>query len=299
MRAASRASTGVRPEEGAMTTSGFRVVVATDGSREARAAAEAALAFPWPRGTRVEGVVASGRSAAVGAWSAMVQAALHRTFRRIADAAQQRLRRRWADAEVSVVTRPPVEAILGRAPRDGHGAIVLGRRGHSALGRLLLGSVSRGVVRRAGCPTLVVPRRAPALQRFVIGVDGSAHCRRAVDLLARCPAPARGLVTVVRVVEPTRPPSLALMPRGVAACSPARRPSWMPRGGASPSRRSSTPRASSGVRAGGPGPSSSRAPRSTGCCARSGASARTPSSSARAATAAWSAWCSAASPRGS
>jgi len=53
------------------------------------------------------------------------------------------------------------------------------------------------------------------LRSVVLGVDGSAHARRAVAFLARLAPPARGRVTVVSVVEPVRAPSMALLPAGV------------------------------------------------------------------------------------
>jgi nucleotide-binding universal stress UspA family protein len=60
----------------------------------------------------------------------------------------------------------------------------------------------------------------PATSGFrsvVIGVDGSANSRRAVAAVARLRPPARGRVVVVRVVEPVRAPSLALLPGRVRA----------------------------------------------------------------------------------
>jgi nucleotide-binding universal stress UspA family protein len=52
---------------------------------------------------------------------------------------------------------------------------------------------------------------------LVIGVDGSPHSRRAVSFVARLAPPRGGRATVVRVVEPARPPSMALLPRSVRA----------------------------------------------------------------------------------
>jgi nucleotide-binding universal stress UspA family protein len=94
---------------------------------------------------------------------------------------------------------------------------VVGSRGHGLLGRLFLGSVSRAVVRGARCPVLVVKGRRPAGRRVVLGVDGSPHARRAVELLARLAPEAGGQVTVVHVVEPIRLPSLGPAPAAVRA----------------------------------------------------------------------------------
>ena len=43
-------------------------------------------------------------------------------------------------------------------------------------------------------------------------MDGSAHARRAAELVARLPPPTSGRVTLLAVVEPVRVPSAALLP---------------------------------------------------------------------------------------
>ena len=54
-------------------------------------------------------------------------------------------------------------------------------------------------------------------RRVVLGMDGSAHSRRAVAFLTRMQPPRGGRVTVVRVVEPVRVPSMPLVPSGMRA----------------------------------------------------------------------------------
>jgi nucleotide-binding universal stress UspA family protein len=49
----------------------------------------------------------------------------------------------------------------------------------------------------------------------VIGLDGSAHSRRAVAFLTGLEAPRGARVTCVRVVEPARMPSMGLLPGGI------------------------------------------------------------------------------------
>ena len=55
----------------------------------------------------------------------------------------------------------PAESIIEAATSEGADLIVIGNRGHSGVGRALIGSVSDEVVRNAGCPVLVV-RRSPS-----------------------------------------------------------------------------------------------------------------------------------------
>lgn len=82
--------------------------------------------------------------------------------------------------------------------------------------RLMLGSVSRGVVRRASCPVLVVKGPARRVRRLVLGTDGSRNASRALGfLLARLTPPTGAGVTVVRILEPVLPRSRALFPASV------------------------------------------------------------------------------------
>lgn len=198
----------------------FSVLVATDGSQPARAAVAAAAAFPWPRGTRASGVVARQgftAPAMVAEWPVQVRTALERGLEQIRRAAGAQLARRWPGAEVAIVDGPPAETILRTARRQRASAIVVGSQGLGLLGRLFLGSVSRAVVRGARCPVLVVKGRRPPGRRGVLGVDGSPYARQAVELLARLAPKPGSHLTVVRVVEPVRLPSLGPAPAAVRA----------------------------------------------------------------------------------
>jgi len=55
-----------------------------------------------------------------------------------------------------------VRAILEECERIEAGLIVMGSHGHGAVYRLLVGSTAEGVLRKARCPVLLVPSRAPA-----------------------------------------------------------------------------------------------------------------------------------------
>jgi len=194
--------------------SGWSVLVATDGTPEARAAVAAAAAFPWPAGTRVWGVVARRTLATRGRPQYFV-AAFDRMYRRVAATAQRALAARWPDAKVTVVEATPVEGILADAQRVGAHVIVMGSRARGRLPRLLLGSVARQVVRRGSCATLVVRGRPREFTRFTLGLDGSAGSQQAVELVAALRIPRSGRVTLVAVVEPLRSPALPLMPASV------------------------------------------------------------------------------------
>jgi nucleotide-binding universal stress UspA family protein len=194
----------------------FRVLVATDGSPSARAAVAVATAFPWPRGAQAHGVVAR-RPEAPAETSRRVLPAFDRDGMRIAAGARRALAQRWPGAEVAIVNKSPVKAILDEARRLRVAVVVLGWRGHGGFSRFLFGSVSRGVVRQAPCPVLVVRRRPRDLRSFVIGLDGSRNARRAALFLAGLRPPRSGRVTMVRVEEPVTVPSRGTLPSNVRA----------------------------------------------------------------------------------
>lgn len=190
------------------------VLVATDGSRAAIAAVAIALAFPWPARTRVSAVVARRPPVTFGRPQYVLDA-YDRHWDHVAASARRALAHRWPDADVKLVDDSPADAILGEAKQRGADVIVMGWRGHGALRRLLIGSVSRTVVHGASASVLVTRKRPADLRRFVVGVDGSPGAARAVDFLARCTPPRGGQIVVVSVREPVALPSLGMMPASV------------------------------------------------------------------------------------
>ena len=192
----------------------FRVLVATDGSPQARAAMAATLAFPWPRGTRALGVMVSAVPR-LERWRRPAQKALLAWLRREMARVQRTMRRRWLDAEVVVVDPPIVNAIVERARRWRAQVIVLGSRGRGSLHGALLGSVSRDVMHEAGCTVLVIKGKARAPRHLLIGLDGSSRSRRAAAFVSRITPPVGGRVTLLAVIEPTRTTSIRPMPASI------------------------------------------------------------------------------------
>jgi nucleotide-binding universal stress UspA family protein len=79
----------------------------------------------------------------------------HRELQASADA----LRDQGIDVKALLIQGPTVEMVLKEAKKLGADAIIIGSHGHGAVHRLLLGSVSEGVLRGAECPVLVVPAK--------------------------------------------------------------------------------------------------------------------------------------------
>jgi nucleotide-binding universal stress UspA family protein len=69
----------------------------------------------------------------------------------------QALRDRGLTVHALLIEGPTVEKILEEADRVRADAIVVGSHGRGMLERVLLGSVSEGVVRGATCPVVVMP----------------------------------------------------------------------------------------------------------------------------------------------
>ncbi len=131
---------------------------------------------------------------------------------RAAAIASRTLRGRWPEAEAVIRDGDAADGIVRESRRWHAHALVLGWRGHGRFRRLLMGSVSRDVLRRAHTPVLVARRAVPAVTSLVMGVDGSAAAERAVRFIAHCEVPRDGTVTLVTVLASQASPSHPLLP---------------------------------------------------------------------------------------
>lgn len=69
---------------------------------------------------------------------------------------------------------------------DHASVLVVGSRGHGAVGEALIGSVSQHLARHATCPVVVVRRpHDPTSRRIVVGIDGSVTSMAALDFAVR------------------------------------------------------------------------------------------------------------------
>jgi nucleotide-binding universal stress UspA family protein len=101
------------------------------------------------------------------------------------------------------------EEILAQLEATEADLLVLGTHGRSGFQRLFLGSVTEKVIRKARCPTLVVPPRAPdvaptaAVQfhRILCPLDFSESSLRAVAYAVNLAEEADAHVTLMHVIE--------------------------------------------------------------------------------------------------
>jgi nucleotide-binding universal stress UspA family protein len=158
-----------------------KILLAADGSEDARLAARAAANLSDKTGAQLH-VVHAWRSVPhpviePGNLEKDASRLLQEESEFVADAG-------GAVSEAHLVMGAPVDAILDLAEEIDADLIVVGSRGRGPLGRLLLGSVSEGVVHHAALPVLVLRGGEGSWppERVVIGDDGSEAAKRAGEL---------------------------------------------------------------------------------------------------------------------
>jgi nucleotide-binding universal stress UspA family protein len=187
----------------------MRVLLATDGSDDARAATAWLMRLPVPPGSelRVVCAVSLPPSALDVPTVRDFLASLREDGRRTADAAQAALAGRFARADAQVLEGDARETILRAAREWPADLVVMGARGLGAVAGFLLGSVSLGVARHAQCSVLVVKGDTGRLQGALVALDGSEHAQAAAAFLAELPLDPTFVVNLVGVVEPVRYPT--------------------------------------------------------------------------------------------
>ena len=100
------------------------------------------------------------------------------------------------------------ELIVQRAQAQPADLIVMGTHGRSGFNRLLLGSVTEKVLRRATCPVLTVPAAAPAMtavavafKRIICAIDYSPSSLKALQYALELGRQADGCVTALYALE--------------------------------------------------------------------------------------------------
>ena len=158
-----------------------RVLLATDGSEDAALAAEAAVAVSGASGAELH-VVHVWHTAPSTRFKTFIRAQLEQEARRVLDDQVGRIRGTVAGA--CLREGAAVDGILALVENLGADLVVVGSRGMGSVRRLLLGSVSEGVVREASCPVLVTRGGGGAWppRRVVVGDDGSEEAKRAGEL---------------------------------------------------------------------------------------------------------------------
>ena len=158
-----------------------KIVLATDGSREAELAATTAAALA--KGTDSELHVVHVGPFMPMLFSTMEEepARMAREARKTLDDAVGRIEAAGGNvAQAHLRVGGASEEIVALAEELGAGLILMGNRGRGGVRRALMGSVSDSVVRHAHCPVLVV-RAEPIVfpTKIVVATDGSKEAELA------------------------------------------------------------------------------------------------------------------------
>jgi nucleotide-binding universal stress UspA family protein len=157
------------------------ILLATDGSGDARLAARVAANLSEKAGAELHILhawqIVPHPVIDPGDYEEEARSTLEEETRLVSDAGGM-------VGEAHLVMSTPVDAILDLGEDLGADLIVVGSRGHGTLGRLILGSVSEGVVHHATRPVLVLRggENAWPPERVVIGEDGSKAAKNAGEL---------------------------------------------------------------------------------------------------------------------
>lgn len=168
-----------------------RVLLATDGSKDAMLAARVASDLSRKTGSELH---------VAHAWHYHVQglgypAVVWTDYSHIYEKEARRLLSAQVDsiestgdlvAEPHLLHGPPIDAILDLCEDLRPGLLVMGSRGLGPVGRIFVGSVSEGVVHHARCPVLVVRGGDESWppDRIITGDDGSESAGLAAEMAA-------------------------------------------------------------------------------------------------------------------
>jgi nucleotide-binding universal stress UspA family protein len=188
----------------------MQVLVANDGSKYGKWALEwvARLPLAEPPSVKVLHVVDLGAlrtpfmiQPAVAGTGRYMKAEMARFIahgKRTAEQAGAALKSLKLNGRV-VTERGPVAATVAKAAGRGVQLLSVGSRGLDAIDRFMLGSVSTHVIHHVSCSVLVVREAPRPIRRIVLGIDGSAASKRAVQFFVKTLRPratAREPITV-------------------------------------------------------------------------------------------------------
>lgn len=162
-----------------------KILLATDGSYDAARAARAAADVAAGTGAELH-VAHVWNMVPTAHFENYMWVGLQESARQVLDEEARKIEASGATvAGKHLREGPPPDGILDLADELDVGLILVGSRGRGRVGRLLLGSVSEGVVHHARRPVLVV-RGGDSWppQRIVVGDDASENARQAGELAA-------------------------------------------------------------------------------------------------------------------
>lgn len=208
-----------------------RILLATDGSPDAAFAGRAAADLARRAGAALDLVHVWQPILAVAEYYPVppLDPADHPTIQEVEEREARALLEREArhlgdDVATHLCSGRPADEIVALAARLDADLIAIGSRGLGPVRRLVLGTVSEEVVRRAPCPALVLRGGSWPPARVVVGDDGSVEAGRAADLAARIGGlfGAAGVLVRAAYGRPLGPytPGAGAIEQGAAALAP-------------------------------------------------------------------------------
>ena len=188
----------------------MRVLLATDGSKDARAATQYLREFPLPGNAtiRIMTVVTLPPASLDVPPVAAFNESLLTEGRRVVEEARALLGPR-PSVDERVVQGSPREEIVRAVEEWPADLLVVGARGLGGLAGFLLGSVSETVARHVHCPVVVVKGRPRALASVLMATDGSDGANEAIRFVLSLPLAKNVRVRLLSVVEPVPYPASA------------------------------------------------------------------------------------------
>lgn len=160
----------------------MKVLIAIDSSEASEAVIQEMIARRWPAGSSAL-VVNTIDFTYAYSLTPEVMDALQEGAKILVSRAAGKLKAAGIDAQAIVLAGNPRAAIVEQAVEWKADHIVLGAHGTGALQRLLLGSVSLGVLRHAPCSVEIV-RPGAHTGKVLVAVDGSLCSQRVAEVAA-------------------------------------------------------------------------------------------------------------------
>jgi nucleotide-binding universal stress UspA family protein len=188
----------------------MRVLLATDGSRDALTAGDWLRHLPLPPSARVLVVsVATLPLPADLPTAPEVYDSLREAARRATADAAAGLAGRLPRVDTRVLEGDPRGSLVAVAREWSADLIVVGARGLGAVQRFLLGSVSTALLHHAPCSVLVARGAPGVLRRILVAIDASPSSLAALRFLLSLPLEPSVTVRLLAVVESPRFPAVA------------------------------------------------------------------------------------------
>lgn len=150
----SRIDVLVVPENTSMHWSS--ILLATDGSAYSEIATKKAIAFAMAYGERLKVIAVVNTSDEFMTIAPKLQQAMVETAQKLVRDTAQKAKDAGCEADTFVMEGDTAQIITELAQKEGVDAIIMGSHGRTGIRRLLMGSVTEGVINLSPCPVLVV-----------------------------------------------------------------------------------------------------------------------------------------------